>query len=614
MSGAASVNLKEVDLSTRVASFGGVFGGIIIPALKGPLDEPLLSTSDTQFLNSFTPDGRVEVGYDLSYFSALAFLERANKLWVQRVANTSYFGGLLIKDGLVADVKASFDAIVTGVTGNVQLEANVAGTDGNAILLTGDGVKTLTILVSDWNTANPSNLVTLLSANGADVPDDLEAMQLAGGAGNNDGIPSGSNVDDPSAFVLTADDSLFIHAANEGAWANNIGIKVFTYVEDADDIEMAADNAIFRIEVYRVTNTVAPVETFYASRVLGKKNGKGQNVYVEDVLNGSAYIRAISNPVVDEAQLPKKQEDYLSMVDGDDGLAVTDSQMTAGLNQAFANVNDRSVTLIMDGGYAVPAYQLAIDTVAQNRQDCVGIFSVPYADEVSAAYLNDILDYRKTDLNLNSSHSAIYSPHLKISDRFNDREIWIAPDGHVCGSISLAAANFEIWYPPAGYNRGILNVLDTRQRFSDGEMDALYNAGINPIRFTTGRGIVVWGQKTLLSRASALDRLNVRLLLIVIEPAIKLFLEDYLFELNDEGTRAIIETKLESYLETIKARRGITDYDVVADDSNNSPEDVDANRLNVDIFIKPTRSVEEIPVRVVITPNNISFSQAAGSI
>lgn len=215
---------------------------------------------------------------------------------------------------------------------------------------------------------------------------------------------------------------------------------------------------------------------------------------------------------------------------------------------------------------------------------------------------------------MNSSYCALYTPHLQIQDRFNDRKLFIAPDGHVAGSISFSASNYEIWFPAAGFKRGVLNVLAVSRIFDDGELDLLYTAGINPIRFTSGRGIVIWGQKTLLARPSALDRLNVRLLLIVIEPAVKNFLEDYLFDLNDEGTRTIIEGKLEGYLETIKARKGITGYDVICDETNNSPEDIDANRLIVDIFIKPSRSIEDIPVRVVITPNSISFETAQGAI
>lgn len=607
MSGAASVNIKEVDLSTRVASFEGVYGAMVIPTKKGP-SEASLVTSDTQFLNRYTPDGRVEVGYDLAHFSALAYLERANKLWVKRVSNTAYFAGLVVADNTA--IKAFFDAAVPGVTGNVQLEADVAGTIGNDIELTGDGVKDLDTLVSEWNTANPTNTVTLLSANGADIPNDTEVIPLSGGAGLGvNSALSAENLVDPSAYTFGANEALLIHAANVGAWGNDVGVKITTIDDDPDLVEPDS----FLIEVFKSSNTNEPVESFLCSRVLGQKDGRGRNMFVEDVLLASEYIRAISNPVVAETTLPLSQVAFLAMGDGDDGLAVSSSNMVSAADD-FANTNDFPITLLMDGGYAVSAYQLALDTIAQNRMDCVAILSTPFADEESASYMTDLIDYRKTDLNLNSSYSALYTPHLQIQDKFNDREIWVSPDGHVGGSISFSANNFEIWFPAAGFRRGVLNVLDTRRRFSDGELDTLYNAQINPIRFFPGRGIVVWGQKTLLSRASALDRLNVRLLLIVIEPAIKELLENFLFELNDAATRSVIETKLEAYLEGIKSRRGITDFDVVADDSNNTASDIDANRLNVDVFIKPTQSIEEIPVRVVITPNNISFSDAAGAI
>jgi phage tail sheath protein FI len=608
MSGAASVNIKEVDISTRVASFEGVFGGVVIQAKKGATDRPQFVSSDTALLNTFTPNGRVEVGFDLAYFSALAFLERANKLWVQRAVNTAYYGGLTI--------------------------------------------------VQD------------------------------GAAGNSQALPGGTNLANPGAFVFGADDCLLIHAANEGAWANNIGVRITTIDEDPDLLEPNS----FLIEVFETTNQATPVESFLVTRVLGQKDGAGRNMFVEDVLGASAYIRARSNPLIDGTVLPKGvvsavaasateqgvtftadnagvignsislvfdgvadidtvvnawntanptntvgftggagtdvltsvtvalaggtdaiNDQIVFMGDGNDGLAVGDAQMITAANK-FNNKAQTNVTLLMDGGYATPAYQIALDTICQQRQDCVAILSVPFAKEDSSSYLNEVVDYRKTELNLNSSYSALYTPHLQISDRFNDREIFVSPDGYVAGSISFSSQQFEIWFPPAGFKRGILNVLDTKRRYEDGELDVLYDNGINPIRFFPGRGIVVWGQKTLQARSSALDRLNVRLLLIVIEPAIKELLENFLFDLNEAGVRSIIEGQIEDYLETIRAKKGITDYDVVADDTNNSAADIDANRLNVDIFIKPTRSIEEIPVRVVITPTGISFSDAAGAI
>jgi phage tail sheath protein FI len=171
--------------------------------------------------------------------------------------------------------------------------------------------------------------------------------------------------------------------------------------------------------------------------------------------------------------------------------------------------------------------------------------------------------------------------------------------------------NYEMWFPPAGFRRGLINVLDVRRRFSQGEMDYLYDNGINPVRFYPGRGIVIWGQKTLLARPSHLDRLNVRLLLIVIEPAIRMALEDFIMEINDDPARAIVRALLVSNMDDIKARRGVYDYMVKCDDENNTPEEIDNHILNVWLFVKPTMSIEYIPFKVVITRTGMDFSIAA---
>jgi phage tail sheath protein FI len=153
-------------------------------------------------------------------------------------------------------------------------------------------------------------------------------------------------------------------------------------------------------------------------------------------------------------------------------------------------------------------------------------------------------------------------------------------------------------------------VNDVLQRFTEGQMDSLYDNGINPIRFAPGRGIVLWGQKTLLSRPSSLDRMNVRFLLMIIEDANEEALRDFLFELNDEQTRSQIRSLIESYMESIQARRGVTDFEVVCDSTNNTPADIDNNRLNVWLYVKPIKSVEFIKFNVIITREGMEFNLA----
>jgi len=527
MSGMAKVILKEVDLSTRVASFAGVYGAIVIPAVKGATDKPQLVTNQTQLLKSYTANEKVEVGHDLSYFSALNYLSKADKLWVHRAINTGYFGGM---------------------------------------------------------TAVQSTAV-----------------------GSSASLAGGTNMADPLAFTFGADDAILFYGANEGAWANDIRIKLTSVVDNADLVEPNS----FLVEVFKSSNLNIAIESFLCSRVEGQKDGNGLNMFVEDVLLASDYIRAFSNPLIAGTVNIKSNATVVALADGNDGLAVTDAQMITASDK-FLNTAETSVTLLLDGGYATPAYQLNLDTIAQTRGDCVALLSTRYADETSSSYVADILTYRSTTLNLNSSYSALYTPHVEITDTFNDRQLFISPESYAGTAISLSSSNFEIWYPPAGFTRGVVNVQDVAVRFTDGEMDTLVNKQINPIRFIPNKGIVIWGQKTLTSRASALQDLNVRLLLIFIEPAIKNALENFLFELNNVNTRTLAKDILDNYLEGIKSRKGVTDYLVVADSTNNSNADIDAGRMNVDIYLKPSRSISEIPVRVVITPNSISFSDAQG--
>jgi hypothetical protein len=662
MAGAAAVKIKEIDLSTRVASFAGVYGGVVVPARKGLSSEPVLVSNDGEFLDKFTPDSRVEVGYDLSYYSALAFLERSDKLWVKRVINQAYYAGLSVKSsagsnnaGLPAGSNlADPDQYVFDSNPDVVAVAHI-----ESLLMVGDSAGSLLdtgVMLYDAAGDSHAFWFDIDNAGGAVpawalaatneyritsvVANDLagvvaSAMQVAIDAVGAFGAtvdtatvtvthtPEGSRtiaVDNGAGATITVDQAgvdsesyvdelLLIHASSEGAWGDKVAIKITTHLDDED---LVPEPESFLLEVYKEGALGTPVEEFFCSVLEGKLDGYGRNMFIEDVLDASNYISAKVNTALSEIY-PKTQATAIFLSAGDDGLAITDSEMINAL-QDFKNPDDIYVNVLMDGGYAVPSYQIAMDNICIQRMDCVAILSTPFSVEDSNNFVSDIVDYRKNQLNLNSSYSALYSTHVLITDRFNDRKIYVSPDGYVAGQISYTASNFEIWNPVGGFRRGVLNVEDVRRRFESGHMDSLYNVGVNPIRFAPGRGITIWGQKTLLSRPSSLDRLNVRLLLIVIEPAIKEFLEDFLFELNTRETRAQVSAKIESYMDGIRARKGVVDYQVICDATNNLATDIDNNRMNVDLFIKPAPSIEEIPFRVVLVSQSTSFSEAAGAI
>ena len=369
---------------------------------------------------------------------------------------------------------------------------------------------------------------------------------------------------------------------------------------DRSCAEMVKEPGAFLVILYKKYSDVyLEVERFIASRDEAHVDGYGQNIFVERVLERSNYVRWKDNRAVNKNVYPCNQTTYAKLTGGSLGHAATTGECITAL-KLLGNKRRYPITLIMDAGWSIPEYQQAIIDVCESRGSTLGILSTPIETEQSSNYLEDITSYRRSSLITSTSHAALYSPHVKIYDEFNDREIYVSPTGHVGACISNTAANYEPWFAPAGNKRGVLNVLGVSREFNDGDEDVLYDAGINPIDFHETYGIRIWGQKTLLSRASALDRVNVRMLLIVIEPAVEQLLMDYVFDAIDTYTMEMIVSKLKPYLASIKARRGLYAFDVICDSSNNTPETIDNNELIVDIPIQPTRVAELIRSRIFI--------------
>ena len=594
---APRINVKEIDISTRVPNSTGTYAAIVLPAPKGEINKPIFVTSDTDLLNYFTPNQRVEVGYNMAFYSALAYLSKANRLWVVRSDNGSTYGGLVINQS--PDTNTQLTAVQLGaITALDQVNKKFTlATDLTSFFHAGDKINI------QGSTGNNGiyTVVSALLVTGNTVVTVSEAIPSLIADGN---IFRNSLVD-PQTYTFQSNDLLLITGANQGSWANDIEVELFTY---ANSPTVVKEPGAFQIQVYK-QSTGESLETFTCSRDVNAKDGYGQNIYVEDVLLGSSYIRAIDNTAYPSTAVITEQTAFMSLTGALDGLSVTDSNMITSLN-TLNNKAEIPLTLIMDGGWATTGYQHAIDGLCQSRKDCVGILSTPYYIEDSSDYMTALVNYRQVTLNLNSSYSALYTPHVKITDRFNSRDIFVSPDGYAAAAISDTSANYEIWFAPAGFKRGTLNVSDTKRRFTEGELDLLYDSGLNPIKFAVGKGIAIWGQKTLSARPSALDRLNVRLLLVTIEPAIATFLEDYLFEFNDDFTRLLIKTGIDSYMGNIKSRKGVYDFKVVCDLTNNTPTDIDNNTLNVWLFVQPTKTAEFINLSVVITRTGFDLTLA----
>ncbi|MBQ3420255.1 MAG: phage tail sheath subtilisin-like domain-containing protein [Romboutsia sp.] len=404
--------------------------------------------------------------------------------------------------------------------------------------------------------------------------------------------------------VFADNEVMFIHGKYPGKDNDNIGVKLYTYQNYPDIVN---EPGAFLIEVY-YRGTGQPVESFICSRDLAKKDGYGQNIYVETAVASSNYIDVIDNPAIDSMVDPVDILETTYMGGGYDGIeTITDGMMMS----AADKINNRTtfpIKLLLDGNWTTPNYHRKLNAIAADRKDCLALLSTPYSAENSNAYVQEIINYRRETLNLNSYWSAMYTPHLQIYDQYNDRNIWIGASSSAAATISQVATNFAPWYPPAGLNRGILpSVSDVKRRFNEPQMDLLCNNQINPVAFFTGEGIVLWGNQTLYSRPSALQSLNVMLLIITVLPQISKALRNYLFEFNDNDTRSLIKTIVDDYMNTVKTQKGVYDFQVSV---HASDDDIDNGILYVDLIIKPTLAINEIKFRIVPIRSGDSFANA----
>jgi len=461
----------------------------------------------------------------------------------------------------------------------------------------------------------PSNVVTTITNNkefvdtfGAPEPD-LPAMYAALAF-----LERGSNlkvvrvvgagaVASSATFVDSgSNQSLIFEARGEGVWGDDIDVKI-SLIDDVAET--------MTVEVLESATAVV-LETFVISKNVTKKDGFGRSQFAEDVINGvSAYVTVTDVPAngyPDDSGTPVEGP-YVqkALTGGSDGAAVGSSEINVGWD-LFAVKEEVEVSMLIQGGWDLVPVQTKMIGVAENRQDCIALLDIPYAVTQSATAVDDMVTFANTTLNQDTSWAALYGGWVTAYDQYNDKNIDMPPSGFVAGAIARTADVAEIWYAPAGAVRGRLNALGVTNVFTEGHRDTLYTARINPIQSFVGEGIQIFGQKTLQSIPSALDRVNVRMLMITIMKAMTLALRPFVFDFNDTFTRENIGSILNQYMTDIKSRRGVTDFLVVADDSNNTAQIIDNNQMIVDVYVKPTRAAEFIRLNGIISATGASFT------
>jgi hypothetical protein len=240
----------------------------------------------------------------------------------------------------------------------------------------------------------------------------------------------------------------------------------------------------------------------------------------------------------------------------------------------------------------------AIDIIENERADSLYIISSPNVDD--AATVTGYLD----DIGIDSNYSATYWPWIQVRDTDNATQLYVPPTGEVLKNIALTDNVSYPWFAVAGYSRGLVNAIKAKKKLTLDERDELYKNRINPIATFSDTGTIIWGNKTLQVRESALDRINVRRLLLRARKLISAVAVRLLFEQNDEQVRQEFLRLVNPILESIKKERGLFEFKVSV---SNDPEDIDANTLRGKIYVKPTRSLEFIDLEFVITPTGASF-------
>ena len=364
------------------------------------------------------------------------------------------------------------------------------------------------------------------------------------------------------------------------------------------------------------------------SRATDAKGEQGGSIYYRDVLNNSSqYVWAATDylgSAVTSNAFPAPNvltPINLEFMNGSDGMSEDDIPISALATayDKFASTESIDISLVLTGkattssgsGEVLPNY--LIDNIAEIRKDCVVFISPPESSVVNVPGFesSNVIAFR--NLLRSSSYSVLDSGYKYQYDKYNDVYRWVPLNGDIAGLCVRTDNTRDPWFSPAGFNRGqIKNVVKLAYNPNQANRDQLYKNGINPVVTFPGQGTVLYGDKTMLSTPSAFDRINVRRLFIVLEKAIATAAKFALFEFNDDFTRAAFRNLVEPYLRDVQGRRGIYDFRVVCDATNNTPEVIDANQFRGDIYIKPARSINFIQLNFVAVRTGVEFDEIVG--
>lgn len=665
------VNISEIDLTTVVPAVSTTEGALAGVFRWGPLDKRILIDTEDNLVARF---GKPTNHNAETFFTAANFLSYGNKLYITRAGDTTdAANGVMTAYANTAALSDPDNALLFNVKNDDEIEsasdnfgdetvvkyiARYPGELGNSLKISVcDSVDafsrdvTLTADQSLIATAGSNELVlkqlNLGESESGSAISELASNFAVGNAVNINGqlltvksVGSVVWVNEEGASYITLTLTGKYTLANVTLSNTAVGVqweyaRVFdsapgtsTYQSNFGANTSAVDELHVTVvdEDGKFTGVPGTILEAYQglSRASDAKSPEGESIFVKDVINQNSKYVYYANDLEEgylssSADIESLTSDnatsftFAGGSDGHDESLVGVNTLIAGYD-LFKSAEDVDVSLVLQGKArgATLANHL-IDNIAEHRKDCVAFISPEKADAVmnSGDEADDIIEFRNSLTS--TSYAVIDSGYKYQYDKYNDVYRYIPLNGDVAGLCVRTDDTRDPWWSPAGFNRGIIkNAIKLAYNPKKADRDQLYKAGINPVVTFPGQGTLLFGDKTMLAKPSAFDRINVRRLFIVLEKAIATAAKFTLFEFNDDFTRSQFRNLVEPFLRDVQGRRGIYDFRVVCDETNNTGEVIDRNEFRGDIYIKPAKSINFIQLNFVAVRTGVEFSEVVG--
>ena len=636
------VLVQEKDLTRIIPAVSTSIGAVAGPFNRGPVGEVVAISSEQELVETFGKPDSTNFEY---WFSASSFLQYSNALRVVRTENTSLTNANTTGSSVLVKNVDDYENNYASGQANVGLfAAKTPGAWGNNLLVA--TCPSATAFEQTLTTSNQVNdtltvgdtTVTVDDGTAFNVGDIIEFSTTA----------ALTDFDSGDKYRITniATNDLTIVQHPRGAGGLKVAVvddarikRRWRYYESVDGApgtspyvsNRSGSNDEIHVVVVDEDGGISGtpgevIETFSkVSKAADAKTPQGDdNYYVNVIKNRSNYIYWMDHNSSGSNWGSNATGTTFTAVDvptsnslsgGADGSSVTTGQLKTAY-EFFQDADTVDVGLIIAGPSGSTTHIDNLVTIAENRKDAI-VFASPQRSDVvnitnSNTQTTNVIDFFD---NIRSSSYVVFDSGYKYTyDRYNDVYRFVPLNGDMAGLSARTDLIADSWYSPAGFNRGIVRgAVKLAYNPTKAQRDQLYPKRVNPVATFPGQGTVLFGDKTGLSSPSAFDRINVRRLFITLEKAISTASKFQLFEFNDEFTRANFRNIVEPFLREVQGRRGITDFLVVCDETNNTGDVIDRNEFIAEIFVKPARSINFITLSFVATRTGVAFEEVAGA-